>query len=141
MLGWQDEYVVHNFEDMRMNYLGAIEPTLPLLHGRQITLITHDTSLNLPPAGVFNWHYVQCVLKKFATDDYRDIPYIQYFVHPFRTRDDDESDRDFDDERNIKDPPYPSYRFELAQWRAFQRLEAVERNRAIEEWNSGVSIS
>ena len=69
------------------------------------------------------------------------IQNIYYFDLPFRTRDDDESDRDFDDERNIADPPYPSYRFELAQWTAFQHLVEVERNHAIEEWNSGVSAS
>jgi hypothetical protein len=124
-----------------MSYTGVDEPTLPLLHGRQIALATRDTSLDLPPVGAFNWHYIQCVLKKFATPDYKSIKHIRYFVLPFRTRDDDESDRDFDDERNIADPPYPSYHFELAQWRAFQRLEAVERNHAIEEWKSGVSVS
>ena len=141
MSEWQDEYVVHNFDDRDMDYHGTDEPMLPLLHGHQITLITHDTSLDLPPVGAFNWHYIQCVFKKFATPDYIEIPQIHYFVLPFRTRDDDESDRDFDDERNIKDPSYPSYLFDLAQSRAFQCLEAVERNHAIEEWYSGVSVS
>ena len=140
VLGWQDEYAVHNLDDMRMSYVGIEESTLPPLHAWQITLTTHDTSLDLPSVGVFNWHYIQCVLK-FAPSDYKNIEHIRYFVLPFRTRDNDESDWDFDDERNIEDPPYPSHLIDLSQWRALQRLRAVERNRAIEEWNSGVSVS
>lgn len=113
-----------------------------MCHGRQISLTTHDPSLALPPAGVFNWHYIQCVLKKFATDDYKAFGNIGYFVLPFRTRDDDdESDRDFDDDRNIANPPYPSYLWELSEFRQRQRLEAVERDRTIVAWNSGISES
>jgi len=112
------------------------------LHGHQVALSTRDPSLSLPPVGVFNWHYTQCVLKKFSTPTYQAAENIHYFSLPFRTRDDDdESNIDFDDERNIANPPYPSYLRELSEFRAFQRLEMAERNRAIEMWNSGVSTS
>ncbi|KAF9508913.1 hypothetical protein BS47DRAFT_1384578 [Hydnum rufescens UP504] len=91
-------------------------------HGFGITLISHNPALELPPVGVFNWHYIQCVLAKFATADYQAVANIFHFALPFRTRDDDddESDRDFDDERNIADPPYPSYLWELAEFRLKQ---------------------
>jgi hypothetical protein len=113
-----------------------------MLHGHQVTLTTHDPSLHLPPAGVFNWHYIQCVLTKFASPAYQAVHNVHYFSLPFRTKDDDddESDVDFDDERNVANPPYPSYRWELAELRARQHLEAVERNNAILTWNSGVSV-
>ena len=88
ILGWQNEYVMHNFHDMSLSYLGIVEPMLPPLHGRQITLTTHDTSLDPPPVAIFNWHYIQCVLKKFATPDYMDIKNIYHSFHPFLTRDD-----------------------------------------------------
>jgi hypothetical protein len=91
---------------------------------------------------VFNWHYLQCVLKKFSTPAYQAIDNIYYFSLPFRTRDDDddESDVDFDNDRNVANPPYPSYLWELSELRARQDLEAIERNHAIATWNSGVSV-
>ena len=112
-----------------------------MCHGYQITLTTHDPLLGLPPVGVFNWHYTQCILKRFSTADYQAFNNIDYFVLPFRTRDDDddESDRDFDDDRNIANPPYPSYLWELSEFRERQRLEAIERHRSIVAWNSEVS--
>jgi hypothetical protein len=121
-----------------------MDPNDPLIHGHQITLTSHDPSMPLPPVGVFNWHYVQCVLTKFSTPDYRQFNNIFLFSLPFRTRDnidDDESDRDFDDERNIANPPYPSYLIELSQARARQRLEEEELRRTISTWSSSVSIT
>ena len=38
-------------------------PNDQVLHGRQIALSMNDPSLSLPPVDVFNWHYIQCVLK------------------------------------------------------------------------------
>ena len=74
-----------------------------------------------------------------TTPAYQAIDNIYYFSLPFRTReDDDESDVDFDDDKNIANPPYPSYLWELSELRARQHLE-VERNHAIATWNSGVS--
>ena len=140
-MGWQNQYVVHNFSNDPMNILGLEPriPNVPMLHGHPITLTTHNGS-PLPPVGVFNWHYLQCVLKRFATDEYKQIQNIYHFTMPFRTEDDDdESDFDFDDERNIANPPYPSYPIELAEARARQHLEDAERNCAIAEWNSRVS--
>ena len=55
-----------------------------MLHGHTITLSTRDASF--PPIGVFNWHYVQCVLKRFATDEYKQSQNIYYFSLPFHTR-------------------------------------------------------
>jgi hypothetical protein len=90
---------------------------------------------------MFNWHYLQFVLKKFSTLAYQAIDNIYYFSLPFRTRDDDdESDIDFDNDRNVANPPYPSYLWELSELRARQHLGAVERNHAITTWNSGVSV-
>ena len=61
---------------------------------------------------------------------------IKYFSFPFCTRDDeDESDVEFDDERNIVIPPYPSYHWDFVEARVRQRLEAEERDQAILTWN------
>jgi hypothetical protein len=144
--GLQHQYVLHNFFDSPLNRTGTplTNPNEPLVHGHQITLTSHDPALPLPPVGVLNWHYVQCVLTKFSTLDYQQFGNIYFFSLPFRTRDDiddDESDRDFDDERNIANPPYPSYLLELSEARARQRLEEEERRRTILTWNSSVSVS
>ncbi len=107
------------------------------LHGHLITLPTNN-----PPVGIFNWNYLQCVLTRFATANYREFENIRYFSFPFRTREeeeDDESDFDFDDPRNIANPPYPSYLIELAEVRERQRLEDEQRNRAIATWSSKVA--
>ena len=112
------------------------DPILPL-HGLVITLPTNN-----PPIGIFNWNYLQCVLTRFATPEYRGFQNIRHFSFPFHTREeaeDDESDFDFDCERNIANPPYPSYLIELAEARERQRMEDEERNRAIAAWNSKVS--
>lgn len=105
-LGEQDQYVIHSFVDRSVNLAGLppFSRREPLLHGHQISLSSHDPSLALPPVGVFNWHYVQCVLKKFATPEYQEINNVSHFVFPFCTKDgdEDESDVNFDDPENIK---------------------------------------
>ena len=88
-----------------------------------------------PPPGVFDWHYVQCVLQQFATEEYRSMDNIAYFALPFRTRDDDDDGGpEFDDPQNIQDPPYPSYPIDLARIRRGQQSEEEERRQGIEGW-------
>lgn len=70
---------------------------------------------------------------------HKEIDNIKYISFPFRTRDDDDSDIEFDDERNVANPPYPSYARELSEARARQRLEVVERDRAISTWNTSIN--
>lgn len=76
-------------------------------------LSVHDGNDPLPPKGVFYWHYLQCVLLRFGTNEYKHLPNITFFVYPFRTAD-DESEGDFEDDTNndSDEPPYPSYRFD-----------------------------
>jgi len=51
---------------------------------------------------------MQCVLQRFGTPGYKGLQKIEHFLFPIRTTDDDDDDRNFDDPRNIEDPPYPS---------------------------------
>ena len=92
-----------------------------------------------PPPGVFAWNYTQCVLTKFATDEYKGLANISHFVVPFRTEDDDDDDPEFDDPGNIEDPPYPSYLLDLAWSRRCQEAEELEQRQDIEKWRSVVS--
>jgi hypothetical protein len=96
--------------------------------------------LTLPPDGIFDWHYVQYALKKFATADYKAFENILYFTHPFHTEEDDDDECfDFDDERNIQDPPYPSYFHDLCLYWVGQLLEEDERCKAVRTWRTGLS--
>ena len=107
---------------------GDLSPNEQVLHGHQIALHTHDPLVALPPVGVFNWHYLQCVLKKILLP--LPIKQLTTFTispcHSVRRDDDnDESDVDFDDDRNVANPPYPSYLWELSELRAHQHLEGL----------------
>lgn len=130
-------YVTHNFDakfpDMDISGL-AVTTGLPALHGYQVTLTVHGGSINLPPPGVFNWHYLQCVLKRFATPDYRSFNNIVHYEMPFKTSSDSDID-EFEDDGSAE-PPYPSYRFDRYLQEQAERLRLFERNEAISGWVS-----
>jgi len=137
-MGCEGQYQVHVFlddgENLDLNGMERTHPTDLLLHRHTIT-VGPD-----PPSGVFDWHYVQCVLRQFSTEEYRRLHNIAHFSFPFRTKDDeDDSDCEFDDHRNIENPPYPSYFMDLAWMRSCQQLEEEECRQDIERWRSGVS--
>jgi len=52
-------------------------------------LSVHSGNEALPPKGVFDWHYLQCVAKRFATDEYKEVPGVYFSVLPFKTDNDD----------------------------------------------------
>lgn len=109
---------------------------LPRLHGFSVMLSVHDGNESLPPQGVFDWHYLQCVLLRFGTTQYRGVPNIQYHVNPFQTASDSSDDeRVMDDDA---DPPWPSYRFDRyleQQWKAHWDQE---RREEMLEWASRI---
>ncbi len=73
-----------------------------------MTLSVHGGSEALPPKGVFDWHYLQCVAKRFATQEYKDVPGIYFSVYPFKT-----SDCDLDEEFESEDHNGPGISFYL----------------------------
>ena len=111
---------------------------LPPLHSRQVTLVVHDGPEALPPKGLFDWHYLQCVAKQFATEEYKELPDIYFTVYPFKTSDDDSNDEfELGDYDGIE-PPYPSYRFDrcLEEQGRIQVLQ--EQVEAMSLWAAGV---
>jgi hypothetical protein len=44
---------------------------LPPLHGHSAALLVHAGDQPLPLPGVFNWHYLQCVIHRFNTQQYK----------------------------------------------------------------------
>jgi hypothetical protein len=138
-------YTLHNFianqPDMPILGQGMLAfPDLraisPLLHGFSVTLSVHAGNEPLPPPGVFNWHYLQCVVRRFATNEYRAFFNIYFYVYSFRTASDldDESTSDFDD----MSPPYPSYHFDKFLRQQSDQIRALERHREVLQWTSGI---
>jgi hypothetical protein len=90
-----DTYTLHNFNP---NFPGAsvfgtgtntLGSNMPPLHGFQVALSVRAGVHPLPPPGVFNWHYLQCVIKRFGTLQYRNIPDIIFCLslqNSFRVR-------------------------------------------------------
>ena len=130
-------YTLHNFHDSpNMLIYGVVNAKQelfqhsPQLHGHSATLSIHSGNHPLPPPGVFNWHYLQCVILRFGTQQYRDLVNIYFSVCPFKTASDDaddESDGSFDD----MNPPYPSYQFD-------QLLQASEHRNKVLQWASSI---
>ena len=102
-----------------------------------VTLSVHEREYSLPPKGVFDWHYLQCVLLKFSTHQYKCLPNINFFVYPFRTTD-DESDDEFEDDIN-DEPPYPSYRFDRLMAQQWEKHREQEHFKEVAQWASEVT--
>ncbi|CAA7268420.1 unnamed protein product [Cyclocybe aegerita] len=141
-----DTYTLHNFETDQDVTIVGFESSIfsgpsvfPRLHLHQMMLSVHGGNEPLPPKGVFDWHYLQCVAKRFATSDYKTVPGIYFHVYPFKTAD-DESDDEFEFEDNGEaEPPYPTYRFDrfLAEQGRIQRMH--ERAQEVARWSAGVA--
>jgi len=114
--------------------------SLPPLHLYQVTLSVHGGHEHLPPKGVFDWHYLQCVTKRFATSEYKSVPDIYFHFHsyPFKTAS-DESDDEFEFEDNDEiEPPYPTYYFDRFMAEQGRKQMIDERNQEVALWSAGV---
>ena len=69
---------------------------------------------------------------QIITDQYKQLPNITFFIHTFKTSD-DESDDDFEDDIN-DEPPYLSYRFDrMMELRREKHLEQ-EKLKEVAQW-------
>lgn len=147
VISWGTTYTAHNFDvnEMDVSIFGITVPrvdnaTLPRLHQQTVTLSVHSGSDPLPPIGLFGWHYLQCVLDRFATGDYKAVEGIFYYVYPFKTEDDD-SDDDSNNSNNEIRSPWPSYHFDRIMGEKIRKLKMKERNHEVAMWSEGVVAS
>jgi hypothetical protein len=92
--------------------------------------------LQLDLQSLFDWHYLQCVIHRFGTAQYRDIPNIQHFEYPFKTALDSSHD-----ESIISDdagPPWPTYHFDQHLEEQRRSYWAQEHHKEMLHWVSGV---
>ena len=102
-----------------------------------VTLSVHAGDYPLPPKGIFDWHYLQCVLRRFGTDQYKGLPNIAFFVYPFKTADDESGD-EFEDDAN-DEPPYPSYRLDRFMAQQWEKHQEQEHFKEVAQWASEVA--
>jgi hypothetical protein len=68
-----------------------------------------------PPAGLFAWHYTQCILKRFATAQFRALEQVFFLETPSRYRgdSDDESDSELPCTSPTPHGAYPMQAFDM----------------------------
>ena len=85
---------------------------------------------NFPPPGLFRWHYLQCVLKRFAHDDYKNLENINFSELPLRM------EGDSDDDGTDSEAEWPSLGLDLGRVVENSLEEHEERHRAVATWIS-----
>jgi hypothetical protein len=108
--------------------------SLPPLHGYRASPPQPQHARN-PPPGLIRWHYLQCVIRKFAHSDYRGLRSIQHYESPLQM------EGDSDDEGTDSECDWPSAPFD--QGRAMQMAigHDEERQRSVEEWVTAVTVT
>ncbi|KIY63370.1 hypothetical protein CYLTODRAFT_360096 [Cylindrobasidium torrendii FP15055 ss-10] len=92
-IGSSNRYKVHCFFTTPTNIFGTSPvPGLPLPLLLEIVLkdAPWPGHPDNPPPGLFRWHYLQCVLRHYATQEYRLLPNISYHEVPLPTEGDSE---------------------------------------------------
>src|SRR5260221_2423371 len=69
----------------------AVPTYLPSLHGYRISPPQPQHDRN-PPPGLIRWHYLQCVIRKFAHSDYRNLPNIWHYELPLAMEGDSDNE-------------------------------------------------
>ncbi|KAF9048267.1 hypothetical protein BDZ89DRAFT_757304 [Hymenopellis radicata] len=130
-----DVYEAHLFKNSHIDHLtpgggySAVAGAGPLLHGHQVHPPQPQTTDPVPPPGLFRWHYMQCVLRRFGTDDYKGLPNIKHHELPFRSADDE--DDQFEDDGSFD---WPSAVFDRGRMEARVEAEQAEQRDRVVRW-------
>src|SRR5260370_39484143 len=81
-----------------------------------------------PPPGLFRWHYLQCVVRKFAHPDYRNSQNIFYYELPLRM------EGDSDDEGTDNNYEWPTAALDHGRAMQMAIEDRDERQRFVAEW-------
>ncbi|KAJ7103055.1 hypothetical protein B0H15DRAFT_767410 [Mycena belliarum] len=107
----------------------AMASTLPVLHGHPASPPQPRHPDN-PPAGLFRWHYLQCVLRRFAHSDYKSLANITYPELPIKM------EGDSDNEGTDSEAEWPSMALDLGRAAEISLEEHAERQQAVTDWVS-----
>ena len=101
----------------------------PAIHGH-LASPPQPQHENVPPPGLFRWHYLQCVLKRFAHDDYKNLENINFPELPLRM------EGDSDDDGTDSEAEWPSKGLDLGRVVENSLEEREERHQAVATWIS-----
>ncbi|KAK7022841.1 hypothetical protein VNI00_016922 [Paramarasmius palmivorus] len=103
-------------------------PTAQLAHGQRITPPNHHTIYSNPLPATLRWHYMQCVIKKFGTEEYRRMRNIRHYRLPHPQDDDDDESWSLED-IDPDNPPWPNAIVDLGRYHlhTLQEEEAARR--------------
>ena len=103
------------------------------LHGHEASPPQPKHARN-PPPGLLRWHYLQCVIRKFAHSDYKNLQNIYYYELSLKM----EGDSGSEDEGTDSECEWPSAA--LDRGRATQMVieDREARKRVVAEWVTGV---
>ncbi len=103
--------------------------SMPAIHGHRASPPRPQCD-NLPLPGLFRWHYLQCVLKRFAHDDYKDLANIYFSELTLRMK------GDSDNEGTDSELEWPSKALDLGREMENRKVEDEERHQAVAQWVS-----
>jgi hypothetical protein len=84
------------------------------------------------PPGLLRWHYLQCVLRKFAHSEYKNLQNISYYELPLRMEGDSE------DEGTDSECEWPSAALECGRAMQMAVEDCEARKRVVAELVTGV---
>jgi hypothetical protein len=85
-----------------------------------------------PSPGLLRWHYLQCVLRKFAHSEYKNLQNISYYELPLRMEGDSE------DEGTDSECEWPSVALDRGRAMQMAIEDREARKRVVAEWVTGV---
>ncbi|KAK2467583.1 hypothetical protein APHAL10511_000438 [Amanita phalloides] len=139
-----DEYECHSFlppdwpQGWQLTIAGVVSDlpaSAPPLHGHRISPPQPQHPRN-PPPGLLRWHYLQCVIRKFAHSDYRNLQNINYDELTLGM------EGDSDDEGTNSEQEWPSAALDRGRAMQVEIEHEQERQKSVAEWiTSGVTIS
>lgn len=100
---------------------------LPPLHGQRVHP-PNPHHIHNPPAGLFRWHYLQCVIKKFGHHQYTNLQNINFHELPLRM------EGDSDDDGTDSELQWPSMAFDLGRNVEQSLKESAESHQAVQNW-------
>ncbi|KIY68568.1 hypothetical protein CYLTODRAFT_351145 [Cylindrobasidium torrendii FP15055 ss-10] len=137
-IGPSHQYRAHLFRTgEEFNIMGSSDPPgfpfpMPPLHNYIVNQPPTPGHADNPLPGLFRWHYLQCVLRRFATETYRRQSNISYHEIPLRMEDDS------DDDTGDDDGDWPSASWDRARLAASEAEVEKQRQSAVIAWRTEV---
>lgn len=130
----QNQYECHDFAGVlpatHMRTTAGVFPVSTIysrLHGSRAGPPNPDANY-IPPPGLFRWQYLQCVIRKFAHSDYKQLENIAYPELPLRM------EGDSDDEGTDSEAEWPSKALDCGRALQAEEEHSEQRERFVADW-------